>query len=179
MSLANSLQQAYETRWSYINTFKVIFGFSDFLLKNVGWTNFDNDDIQLNIISIDTPEFTNTQIEVFQADEWRIHNGRDELYRFSVTFRDKNQMELYNKFIQMYKVQRLSYFDEIKSTVTIEKEADWLNEKDRTLLSMRDVLIENVSKVQFSNSTEAQIAEFSVGFKCTRFEFTAPKKENK
>jgi len=165
MSFANKLIDAYNTKWSFINTFTVVFvlptKFSEYsdLFR----------DIDLHIINVDTPQFTNQPVEVFFGNKWNIHNGRDELYRFSITFRDKNQMELYAAFVKMYHSTREDFFDNVKMTVSILKDRDW---KDEDLLksfsTYEDVIIESVSQLQFNNTTEDQIAEFTVNFKTTK-----------
>lgn len=169
MNLADGLSQAYTTKWSFVNSFKVQMIFPDALLEAANWENFDNELLQLNIISVDTSQFTNAHIEQFVADKWVIHNGRDEVYRFTMGFRDQNQMELYKKFLKMYKATRLEYFDDVKIEVRLYKEADWGGESITKIIDFEDVLIENVSQIQFSNITENQIAEFSVGFKATGY----------
>lgn len=168
MNLYDGIAQAYNRKWSFINTFKVQFLFADRLKEVSGWEDEDDTLIQLNIISIDTPQLTNQPYEIFQADEWRIHNGRDELYRFTVTFRDESQLKYYKKFVSMYTDSKLSYFDDIKSMILLYKEADWKGEDDTVLYTYENVLIENVSQIQFNNTTENQVAEFSVGFKFTK-----------
>lgn len=166
MNFADSIKQAHDTKWSYVNTFGVYFQFPDKLLEAANWRNFNNEKIQLNIISIDTPQFTNTPIEVFVANKWVIHNGRDELYRFTITFRDADQLDLYGKFLKMYHASKEQYFDDAKCYVGIFKDEDWIGEiPNKPIIDFGSALIENVSQVQFSNNTENQIVEFSVGFK--------------
>lgn len=169
MNLANGITQAYQTKWSFVNSFRVNLYFPPALLEAADWTDYDNDLLQLNIVSIDTPEFTNSTIEAYVADKWVTHNGRDEMYRFTITFRDQNQMELYKKFVKMYRATRLEYFDDVKIIIDIYKDADWGNEQSNKVITIDEALIENVSQVQFNNTTENQIAEFSVGFKATAY----------
>jgi len=174
MNLANSISKAYKTKWSYINSFNVEFIFNPYnssvhrLLKAANIQKWKNDDIQLHIISVDTPTLTNSPIEVFQADQWRIHNGRDEVYRFSITFRDKDQLYWYRAFQRMYTAQRLSYFDEVKFNVKISKDPDWSGQVLTPILLLEDCLIESISALSFNNTTENQVAEFSVGFKSAK-----------
>jgi hypothetical protein len=167
MKLSQSIVEAYDTKWSFINSFDVSFQFSGSMMAQSGWNNAtDGRNINLHVVSIDTPQFTNSPIEVFVANQWAIHNGRDELYRFSITFRDKDQMSLYRKFVKMYQYTREDYFDNISFYVRLSKDADWLGERDSTLMEFYDTMIESVSQLQFNNTTENQIAEFTVQFKC-------------
>lgn len=166
MNFAESIKQAYETKWSYVNSFSVYFRFPPKLLEAAGWYNFSPEKLQLHIISIDTPQYTNAPIEVFVGNKWLIQNGRDELYRFTVTFRDHDQLDLYTKFSKMYHATREQYYDDAKCFVKIFKDADWIGEyENKPLIEFQGAIIENISQVQFSNNTENQIAEFSVGFK--------------
>jgi len=167
MKFADGLIKAYETKWSYINTFSVQFTWSDEVKNMIGWTSGDDYNINLNIINIDTPEFTNQNIEAYIGDRWVIHNGRDELYRFSMTFRDQDQLKYYKMFTTVYLLQKSSYFDDVKSVITLNKDADYIGEMDNTIFQFNDVMIDAVSQLQFNNTTEAQIAEFSVTFKCS------------
>lgn len=165
MELAKAIQKAYDTKWSYVNSFTVHMMFAPATKAFIGWTEQDARDVNLNIISIDTPQFTNSGIEVYTGDRWKIHNGRDELYKFSMTFRDQDQMDLYKKFIAAYLYQKHAYFDDAKMHITLMKDADYINETSKILFDFNDVFIESVSQVQFNNTTEAQIAEFTVEFK--------------
>lgn len=166
MDFAKALLKAYETRWSYINTFEVQILFSSPVASYIGWTKEDERNINLNIVSIDTPQFSNSPIEVYQGDRWKIHNGRDEMYKFSITFRDQDQMALYRKFVSAYMLGKHQYFNVAKMHITLWKEADYLNESaKKTLFDFADCMIDSVSQLQFSNVTENQIAEFTVQFK--------------
>jgi len=71
MKLSTAIQQAYRRKWSYINSFTVQIILPVHLINAVG--SFD-DDLNLNIISVTTPDFTNEPIEVFVANRWIIHN---------------------------------------------------------------------------------------------------------
>lgn len=166
MIFAEALIKAYNTNWSYINTFTVNLAFNQIMANEIGWTGEDDKNINLNIVNIDTPQFTNQNIEVFVGNKWIIHNGRDELYRFSITFRDQDKLKYYRKFLKAYHLQKNKYFDDIKMTITLSKDADYVNEQDSKLFDFTDTMIENISQLQFNNTTEAQIAEFTVNFKC-------------
>jgi len=166
MKLKDGITKAYETHWSMINTFTVEFQFGKNLnMKNLLKTKFD-DSINLHIVSVDTPSFQNNPIETFIGNKWRIQNGRDELYKFSITFRDKDQMRLYKSFFNLYKETKEQYFDNCCFSVTIYKDADYYGEKDKKFMVLNGTIVESLSQLQFSNDTQNQIAEFTVGFKC-------------
>lgn len=164
LKLTDAIQLAYQRQWSMINTFTVQLIMTDKLTAKVGAFG---DDINLNIISLQTPDFTNDPIEVFVANQWVIGNGKDSLYRFSITFRDHDQMSLYRKFLKIYNMTKDNYFSDMQMQVIVDKDGDWLNEDSRRLFEFNGTLIEGVSNLSFSNDTENQIAEFTVSFKCT------------
>jgi hypothetical protein len=169
MSFARDIQKIYETKWSYINTFDLrIFNIHEKTKAAIGWDQdvMDRDLVQY-VVSVDTPQFTNQPIEVFVANKWVIGNGRDELYRFSITFRDFDQMKLYRKFVQLYQRTREDYFDHVKFTVQLAKDGDYYGQNEQKLFDLENTIVESVSQLQFNNTTENQIAEFTVNFKTT------------
>ena len=161
--LYNAIIDAYQRNWSMVNTFTVEIHPPNYLLDR--GINFD-ETLNLNIISISTPDFTNNPIEAFIANRWIIQNGADSRYTFSITFRDQDQMSLYKKFMKLYILTKENYFDDVALTIIVNKDADWVREDDSPFLMLSGSLIESVSNVQFSNDTENQIAEFTVSFKC-------------
>lgn len=166
MKLRAGIVKAYETHWSMINTFTVNFNFGRNLnMQRLLKTKFD-DSLNLHIVSLTTPDFQNTSIETFIGNRWRIQNGRDELYKFSITFRDKDQLRIYKSFYNLYRETKEQYFDNCSFSVIIYKDADYYNESDKKFMELNGTIIESVSQLQFSNDTQNQIAEFTVNFKC-------------
>ena len=166
MDFRAGLSRAYNTKWSYINTFTVEFLFSDSMIALANWSQDEIRDINIHIKSISTPPYTNQPIEAYIGDKWYSHNGRNEMWRFTVSFRDSDKLRLYRKFLTMYMEQKDNYFDEVKTGVKLYKDADYADEGSSLVFDFADSMIESVSQVQFSNETEAQIAEFDVEFKC-------------
>ena len=169
MKLSDGIQAAYNKRWSMINTFSVTIDLppklEEKIKSNLRISQVFGRDTDIHIISFTTPDFTNQSIESYISDKWVIHNGRDELYRFSATFRDSENMLLYKKFFHIYEESKENYFDECKLTITLKKESDWHDQGDSIFFVYEDTMIESISNVSFSNDTENQIAEFSVNFK--------------
>jgi hypothetical protein len=195
--LQTIMSHAYNKDWDLINAFTVLFlgkgveqttevkgvkqttevkgdkktGSGD-KLSNI--TKF-NEAIASSIISLDTPQFNSQNIESFMGGRWYINNGRDEVYRFSMTFRDFNNLSLYRIFTKMYFRQRYEYFDSVAFSVIIGK-SQALNAFggtkdtviDSDIFKFEETIIDSISQVQFSNNTEAQIAEFTVQFKSGR-----------
>lgn len=169
MKLSEGIQKTLNTKWSFINTFDVQFVFNDDIKEITKWVDdTDGKNLNLHIINIDTPEFTNQAMEAFIGNRFVIQNGRDELYRITITFRDSDNFNYYRKFVKLYQATRENYFDSIKFTIIISKDADWYGQIDQTLFSLEDCIMENVSKLNFSNATENQIGEFSITIKVVK-----------
>ena len=166
MDFRTGLARAYDTKWSYINTFTVEFLFTDYITKEAKWTQEDIQNINIHIKSISTPTYTNQPIEAYIGDKWHIQNGRNEMWRFTISFRDSDKLRLYRKFLLMYQAQKDNYFDDVKTGIKLYKDADYADENSSLVFDFAESMVESVSQVQFSNETEAQIAEFDVEFKC-------------
>lgn len=167
MILSDGITQAYKNKWSFNNTFSVEFYFNmtNNIIQNY-FNGYNNESMNLNIINVQTPEFSNTPIEAWVGDRWRIHNTRDNVYRFSITFRDMDQMSLYKAWTASYLETKWQYFDNISFTVILYKDADWYVENKKPFLLLHNTIIDSVSQLTFSNDTQNQIAEFTVNFKC-------------
>lgn len=176
MQLAKAVQLTYNKKWSMANTFTISITLPIPILVNLAksdsaiysdFVNEFNEDLNLHVVSIDTPDFTNDPIEAFVANKWRINNGRESVKQFTITFRDHNQMSLYRKFLHIYHATKVSYFDDVKMNITVKKDPDWANESEQELLEFSNTIVMGVSNLSLSNSNESQIAEFTVTFKCT------------
>lgn len=172
MDLNTALSKVYTTKWSYISNFRCQINFADKLRSIIGW-NSNSDMYDVYIKDLTTPQFSNSPIEVYMGGRWYFHVGRDEIYNFNITFRDAKQMSLYRTFLMAYFSQQTMYFDDCKCNVRIFKDADYADESEILLYDIQDCLISSVSQVNFSNETEAQIAEFSVDFKSATPIFSA------
>lgn len=167
MNLAQAVVEAYKRKWSYINNFSVTIGFAnEDTAKGIGWTEKDAKGINLNIKNIDVPQLTCTPIETFIGDQWRFHNGRDELYSIRMTIRDEQMLRYYRMFSTLYHLTKKRYFDDVKLTITVFKDPDYQGEKQVKLAEYEGCICTGVSQLQFSNETESQIVEFDVDFKC-------------
>lgn len=177
MKLSDGIAKAYENKWSFNNTFTVAFSFTEEL--NRFMKSYSTDAMNLNIISIQTPEFSNSPVELWIGNRWRTQNGRDNLYKFSITFRDMDQMSLYRAWHQVYLETAQQYFDHVSFNVKLYKDADWYNEGKDLLMNLEQTIVESVSQLTFSNDTQNQLAEFTVGFKCTAPQVIFPESRNK
>lgn len=164
--LSDVISSVMQKKWTKVNNFSVEFNVTNESFRSlIGW-NITEEDFNEALKSIDTPQYTNNPIEQFVGNEWRFNNGRDEMFRFTMTFRDFDQMKMYTSFIEMYNKSKDNYFDKIKCEIKIYLDAD-TGTKRTQLFSASDCIIESISQIQFDHSTEGQIAEFSVNFKCS------------
>jgi hypothetical protein len=185
--LKDILSEIQNTNWDIINSFEVqITGKGIYNILNLQNLNFQDfqDAINKSVIEVNTPQFNSQNIETYFAAMWRLNNGRDEVYRFSITFRDFNQLALYRLFTKMYFTQTHGYFEDIKFNVHINKtqglnrfngdNSDNSNDTEPQLVfNFDDAIIDSISQLQFSNDTEAQVAQFTVEFKCGNPQWTS------
>lgn len=123
-------------------------------------------DLDIHVVKMSTPEFNNQGIESFVANKWRIHNGYDQLYRFTMTFRDHENLALYKRFYEIYEESKHNYFDIVSFKITLRKEADWHGQSDEPFFEYEGTMIEALGSVTFDNTNESQVVEFDVNFKC-------------
>lgn len=165
MNLSQGITKAYETKWCFANSFTVKFTFNEYTPY---MRELESDDINVNILSITTPEFSNSPVELWIGNRWRIQNGRANLYRYSITFKDKDQMKLYRLWNALYSESGHQYFDAVSFTTNIFKDKDWLNEEqsETPLISLGQSIVESISQLTFNNDIQNQIAEFTVQIRC-------------
>lgn len=171
MTLSTAITKAYELKWSFVNSFHVEFDFKPDKFGKMPFFQFTQDDLNMTIVSLNTPELSNSPIDVWIADRWRTQNARDNLYRFSITFRDVSQMILYTEWTKMYMNTRNQYFDNQCMKITVTKDADWVSQGPRKIMELDNTIIESISQISFSNNTQNEIAEFTVNFRCTKPSF--------
>ena len=168
MKLNDAINIAQSTHWTKINNFYIeIYINNESFAKKCKWkaTPEFRDKLNTALISCTTPTYTNAQVEAYTAYQWRFAQGHDEAYKFTLTFRDFNQMELYNTFRALYTRGREEYFDTISMSVLL-----WLDE-DHDVAAVpvfytNSAIIESISTLNFSHNTKNQIAEFSVELRC-------------
>jgi len=171
LQLSKIINTVNSTRWTQINNFYINIHFSPGangvgpinFAKMCGWDTVTNEVLNASLISTTTPQFQNATVKQYVQYEWRFHQGRDELYRFSMTFRDSDQMHLYNVFKTLYLKGKQQYYDNIKMNIDIMAD-NAFGVKATPIYKTSTAIIESVSQLQFSHNTENQIAEFTVNF---------------
>jgi len=160
MKLDKMVTLAYNTNWTKINNFTIQLTPSQSKTNNQGiLSKISNDQLNLALISCDIPPLNVSPIETFLGGRWYFTNGRADMARVTLTFRDFNEFALYKEFSKMFE-NSLGNYNNIHSTI-LDVFTD--NEKgEKKIFSLSGLIIEQVSQLQFSNQTENQIAEFSV-----------------
>lgn len=154
MNLDKMVILAYEKNWTKINNFTIQ------LIDNAGDQTFTDDELNIGLISVDVPPKNVMPLETYLGGKWYFTNGRADLVRPVLTFRDYNGMSLYKKFNTLFELSLYNYSDDCKMTLQVQ--LDQPNGAPVKFLEMNDVLIENVSQLSFNTTTPNQIAEFSV-----------------
>lgn len=141
------------------------------------WGPKDNEILSLHLKELNLPQIGANQLNSWVGNRWAHNYGVPDQYKFSMTFYDSDQLRFYKIFTAQFREQAYRYFDDYTFNVFISKDSDYGDryQNDTTgfeatswrsmpLMSLKRCSIENVSQIQFSNSTENQILEFTVSF---------------
>jgi hypothetical protein len=160
MNLEKMIKLAYEKDWTKINNFTIS-------IAGRGNVKVPLDvDLNLALISVTSPPLNSNPLEVFMGGQWYFTNGRADMARVTLTFRDFNKMSLYKSFVNMFELSLGDYPEKNYISIRIKLDDDTLDSS--SLMLFTELLIENVSELSFNNTTENQIAEFSVTFRGIR-----------
>lgn len=163
MNLHDGILKAYETKWSFSNNFTVLFVFNSEITYSV--SNLDQNELNLNIISFTSPQFVNTPQDIWIGNKWKTFNTRDQIYRFTIKFRDCDNLKIYRSFLELYLESKEQFFNTVKFNVYVYKNADHVDDEDKLLYNFSEVLVEQISDISFSNEDQNKIVEFDVTFK--------------
>ena len=197
MQLFDAVNCVQQIHWDFVSTFEVYFAFNYDMLNNsrtvpnsisydtdanggknvLAWKSADNERISLHIKNFKTPQLSSNIRESFSGNRFTHLQGKPSTYKFSMTFRDSNQLEFYRMFATQLREQQYRYFDDFCFNVFISKDSDYadgyhtddtgeLNDgkRGKPLMSMKRCMVESVSQIDFNQDTEHQIVEFSVDF---------------
>jgi hypothetical protein len=165
MNLDKMVQLAYDTQWTKINHFTI-----DMHIEQEAYSGLLPLNIQpmlnLALTSCSTPALAVSPMENYLGGKWFYTNGRPEMAKITLTFRDYGHMTLYKMFTTIYEMSIATYASDLFITLNIStdrSEGDPLK-----FMTFNNMLIEQISEVAFSNTTENQIAEFSITLKGVR-----------
>ena len=197
MKLTDAIQAVYQIPFDRANSFEVYFAWNYKMLNNpnapadtlyydneakgtgnvLAWSPKDNERLSLHLKDLQLPQVGAAQLNSWVGNRWAHNYGLPDQYKFSMTFRDSNQLEFYKMFTTQFREQAYRYFDDYTFNVFISKDSDYGDryhndttglERDSwrasPLMSLKRCSIENVSQLSFSNETENQIVEFTVAF---------------
>jgi len=152
MGLINDvLEKAKNANWTLTDDFEFFFNNSSLISP----TNLA-ESLELGVIAINVPELTSPEIDEVLGGERRIGVRLFENFRFTIKFRDYGGGAIRRYFQTIWVSQQHMYFDDIKSTVSI-------NSTGKTIFYTTDALITSISSINFDNNS-TQIAEFDVTF---------------
>ena len=157
MGINNIIQNAQRVNWNITDDFGFTFNNNKFPLKNLDINGLRPQEIlDICTMNIDMPQLTADVEAVLQGGEYRLNAKKFSNFTFSVTFRDVLGLKLRDYFIMIWMKTQTEYFDDIKSSVEVRTQKE-------LIFKSSDVLIANVSQVQFDNAN-TQVSEFTVEF---------------
>ena len=143
----------------------------------LAWSPQDNERLSLHLKELKLPQIGAASLNSFAGNRWAHNYGTPEQYKFDMTFYDSNQMEFYKMFSAQFREQSYRYFDDYTFNVFISKDSDYgdgyhndttgygeTSWRSQPLMSLKRCSIESIGPINFSNSTENQILEFTVNF---------------
>ena len=170
MKFQSIMTKIQETHWTRINNYDVEISFNNNKFQAYCGYTATPDELNAAMISVSTPSYQASIITQYVGYEYRLGLGRPDIYRFTITFRDYDQMKLFNAFRNAFVASKDFYFNDIKMNITVNLDSDYGAEKKTPIFQTTTAIIENVSQLTFSHDTENQIAEFSVSFLCNTTE---------
>lgn len=170
MNLEQMITVAYNTKWTKINDFSINFNINSSAaagkeangnnLMNI-FSNIGIDEVMLNLalISCEVPPLNIQSHETYLGGRWFYTNGKPDMAKVTLTFRDYNELKIYTTFAKIFENSLGQFTDQHKMSLQVFLDSD---EGRKQVFQFNDAIIENVSQLSFSNTTENQIAEFSV-----------------
>ncbi len=162
-NFSEGVSKIYDKTWDFVSNFAI-----EIVTSSSGTPILDVNDLNISVVSASMPSFACNPIEFFSAGQWVIANGRDEVLTCSITLRDYNYMENYKTFLTWYATTKESYPADVYMRINFYKRRDTFQNGGEDLsliMSFNECLLSTISEVQFNNSTENQLVEFTIGFK--------------
>ena len=160
MNLDVMVTQAYKTNWTRINAFTIALTGPPELTKGL------DTEINLALKTLSFPAIAAAAIETYLGGRWFYTNGRADMSRIELTFRDYDDFKLYKIFTSIFERAQGDYIN--TTHIALKVLLDEPNSEPKSFALFTRMVIENVSQITFSNETENQIAEFSVTLKGQR-----------
>lgn len=166
-TLKAQIMEAHSAKWSMINNFTIQMSLGGKLLAaaSVNSELFAVDKFNIVCKGMDLPQLSYSPVETYQGDQYKMTLGKQEAYRWNMSFRDRDQLIYWRSFCKLWQAEKFMYPEDIGITISVFKDPDYYKEGDLKVSEYRLCQIESVSNVQYSQDTEAQIAEFTVQMK--------------
>lgn len=167
LGLNKAVTNAQRVQWSITSNFYVeMHPVEQLITETVGWSAESeefNNIIQLSIKNVDLPQHTADLIEKMIAGYWHISRNEDELFVFSVTFRDLWGGSLYRMFKNIWNLGKQLYpnYSTFYIKVVLTHGA---NGSEPVVFETPDAFLTSISQVQLSHENN-EIMEFTVEFK--------------
>ena len=125
------------------------------------------EDWNISTISVSLPELSAGESEAILGGEYRLNSKIQDLFRFTITFRDYDQLKIRSYFENKFILQQLEYPDAISTNIRIDYVEDY-GKSEGIKIFETSALITNISGTTFNNS-ESNIQEFTVSFSSTSY----------
>jgi len=122
------------------------------------------------IKSISMPDFTRSAVEEYNKGTWQFTHGRQEMYQVAITFWDNEADDVYNTVLKYWNESHLKYTDDRKFNFDVSKALRYDRDAPGTGVQFKDAIIDSISGLQWDNSSQSQLLEFTVNIKTAKFE---------
>lgn len=152
MKLDDIVSKAYNTNWVLSDEFIVEIDPSK-------PNDITQDEWNMAIISMTTPELSSQTSDLVLGGSRRITSRIQDVFRFTITFRDFDQNKLRSYFETKFALQQKLYPEDIETEIIVRH----LKKDIGSIIFSTRALITNISGANFNNS-ESGIQEFTVSF---------------
>ena len=159
MKIDSLKERVFKSNWTLSDNFRIEID------PQIG--KIDQDIWNAALVSIQLPELSAGETDNVVGGEHRINSKLQDLFRFTLTFRDLDEYKIRRYWEQKFILQQRMYYDDIKTYIAV-----YYTEADVDLLGYKvfesEGLITNISGITFSNA-ESGFQEFTVSFSSYKY----------
>ena len=126
--------------------------------------------LQHCIKSVSMPDFTRSAVEEYNNGTWQFTHGRQEIYQIAITFWDNESDKVYEKVLKYWDESHLKYKSEKEFSMTVSKTKRSSREGALGSVKFKEAIIDSISGLQWDNSSQSQLLEFTVNIKAAKHE---------
>lgn len=152
MKIDDIVSKAYSTNWVLSDEFVV----SIDPTKDNG---ISQEEWNMAVVSMTSPELSAQEGDIVLGGARRVTSRIQDVFRFTITFRDFDQNKLRSYFETKFALQQKLYPEDIETEITVRH---FTNDVGSPIFNTK-ALITNISGANFNNS-ESSIQEFTVSF---------------